>query len=690
MKKAFVYLLTASFVFFAHLSTSNCENPKTEELMKTKVATVGDEKITLGELERAFKKNMNRSDSRIFNVSRDSIKDFLDLYIKYRLKVHDAIDRGFDEDPEVVADIEQNRKVLAESYYYDNNLVKPNVDKLLDMRRHEMKIAIILFSFPPVPEPDTMETYIKATKTLELLKNGGNFAQIAKDSSDDKESAQRGGEIPKYITSGKVQRPIEDAIYSLKVGEMYPELIPTKFGYFIVKLLDKQPRLKVKASHILLSEGFEEDSAAIVSKADSLLKLIRNGASFEQLAEEHSEDPSSAMRGGSLGEWYSRSTGFDGTGRHLVHDFEEAIYTLKEGEISDLVFTDYGVHIIRKDSSKSIDLERESDEIRKLYKRLYFEKDKRAFLDSLKEDYGFVINEDVMDDFISRLDTNVTTLDSAWYSEVDDDLKNKELYHILDYKKTVGEFIELLEESTSFRGIALNREGLTKAIAKDTDPIAFDEGTKNLEQIYPKFAELMAEFRDGILLFRVEKIEVWEKLKFDSTLAKEYWDTTKTRYMTETMYDISDIYVLKDSLAQNIYQQLKDGADFEELAEKFTERSGFREKKGHWGKINERTGKIYEIVSGLNLGKGQFSEPMEYGSGYTIIKVNNYEPPRMKTFEEAISDFAPEFQDILQKKLTNEWIDKIKSNVDVKIFQKEMDSALDQLKILHEKDSEIR
>jgi len=684
MKKAFVFLLTASFVFFAHLSTSYCENHKIEELLKTEVASVGDETITLGELERAFKKNMNRSDSRIYNVSKDSVKDFLDLYIKYRLKVHDALDRNFDEDAEVVADIQQNRKVLAESFYYDNNLIKPNVENLLNMRQYEMKIAIILFSFPPVPEPDTMDTYIKATKVLELLKNGGNFAQMAKDSSDDKESAQRGGEIPKYITSGKVQRPIENAIYSLKVGEMYQELIPTKFGYFIVKLLDKQPRIKVKASHILLSEGFDEDSTAIVRKADSLLKLIRSGSNFEFLAEEHSEDPSSAMRGGSLGEWYSRSTGFDGTGRHLVQDFEDAIYSLDEGKISNLVFTDYGVHIIRKDSSKSIGIDEESEEVRKLYKRLYYEKDKRAFLDSLKEDFGFEIKENVMNDFISKLDTNVTTLDSAWYSDIDDNLKEELLYKILDYKKTVGEFIELLEESTSFRGIALNREGLTKAIAKDTDPTAFDEGTKNLESIYPKFAELMNEFRDGILLFRVERIEVWDKLKFDSTLAKSYWDTTKTRYMTETMYDISDIYVLKDSLAKSIYKQLKDGANFEELAEKFTERSGFREKKGHWGVINERTGKIYELVSGLNLSEGKFSEPQEYGSGYTIIKVNSFEPPRMKTFEEAISDFAPEFQDILQKKLTSEWIDNIKSKVDVNIYNNNLDSALSELKKIHD------
>ena len=686
MKKAFVYLITASFVFFAHLTDSYCENQRTEELMQTKIANVNDEIITLNELEKAFKKNMNRSDSRIYDVSKDSVLDFLDLFIKYRLKVHDAIDRGFDKDEEVIRDIEENRKVLAESFFYDNRLIKPNVEEMLERRKKELKIAIILFSFPPVPEPDTMETYLRAKRTLELLKKGGDFAQIAKDSSDDKESAQRGGVIPTYITSGKVQRPIEDAIYSLKVGEIYPELIPTKFGYFIVKLLDKKDRVKVKASHILLSEGFEDDSAAVINKADSLLQLIKKDkAEFEILAEEHSEDPSSAMRSGSLGAWYSRSSGFEGTGRHLVHDFEEAIYDLETGEISDLVFTDYGVHIIRKDSAKPIDIENEREEVRKIYKRLYYEKDKRALLDSIKKDYDFEINDKVMDELISHLDTNVTTLDSAWYGNVPEDLKSVALYKILDQETTVGEFIELLEESTSFRGIALNEEGLEKAINKETDPIAFNEATKDLEEKYPKFESLMKEFRDGILLFRVERIEVWDKLKFDSTLAKQYWDTTKNRYMTETMYDISEIYVIDDSLAKDLHKQLEQGdADFAGLAEEFTERSGYREKKGHWGVISKRNSKIYDMVDAMNLLEGEVSEPQKSGAGYSIIKMHEIQPPRVKTFEEAISDFAPEFQDLLQKKLSDEWIKRIKDKFDVKIYEDKLITALNELKKINQ------
>ena len=104
MRKAFVYLITASLVFFAGLSNTYCENEKTEELFKTKVASVGDEIITFGELEKAFKKNMNRNGAEICDVPKDSIMDFLDLYLKYRLKVNDAIDRGYENDSAVVAE----------------------------------------------------------------------------------------------------------------------------------------------------------------------------------------------------------------------------------------------------------------------------------------------------------------------------------------------------------------------------------------------------------------------------------------------------------------------------------------------------------------------------------------------------------------------------------------------------------
>ena len=93
-----------------------------------------------------------------------------------------------------------------------------------------------------------------------------------------------------------------------------------------------------RASHILVaSEKLGKDKAK--AKAEDLLKEIRkNPASFGDLAKKNSDDPGSASKGGDLG--------FFGKGM-MVKPFEEAAYALKDGEISGVVESDFGFHIIK-------------------------------------------------------------------------------------------------------------------------------------------------------------------------------------------------------------------------------------------------------------------------------------------------------------------------------------------------------
>ncbi len=87
---------------------------------------------------------------------------------------------------------------------------------------------------------------------------------------------------------------------------------------------------KITASHILVDQKFE---------AQDILKKLSDGQSFEKLAQDYS-NCGSAKQGGSLGEF--------GKGM-MVAPFEQAAFALNPGEISDIVQTQFGYHIIKRD-----------------------------------------------------------------------------------------------------------------------------------------------------------------------------------------------------------------------------------------------------------------------------------------------------------------------------------------------------
>ncbi len=94
---------------------------------------------------------------------------------------------------------------------------------------------------------------------------------------------------------------------------------------------------QVRASHILLkTEG--KDDAAVKAKAEALLKQVRAGANFADLAKKNSEDEASAKNGGDLD--------YFGRGR-MVKEFEDAAFALEPGQVSDLVKSPFGYHIIK-------------------------------------------------------------------------------------------------------------------------------------------------------------------------------------------------------------------------------------------------------------------------------------------------------------------------------------------------------
>jgi len=134
---------------------------------------------------------------------------------------------------------------------------------------------------------------------------------------------------------------------------------------------------QIKASHILVPEK---------EKAEELLKEIKAGADFAEVAKENSTCPSSE-KGGDLG--------FFAAGQ-MVPEFEKAAFDLKEGEISDVVETNFGCHIIMTTEIKKSEVMPFEELKDTLKKQLLFGKQNKVYqekMDSLKEKFNVEINE---------------------------------------------------------------------------------------------------------------------------------------------------------------------------------------------------------------------------------------------------------------------------------------------------------
>ena len=155
-----------------------------------------------------------------------------------------------------------------------------------------------------------------------------------------------------YANSIPEKRKVKYAVIDASKAEASIQVTPDQLGSYYRDHRDsyRVPE-QVKVSHILIKTPLpgqdgkvdEKGAAEAQRRAEDLLKQVKSGGNFEELAKKYSEDPGSAKQGGSLG-WIGRS--------QTVPEFEKAAFSLPKGQISDLVKSSYGFHIIRVDDKQ--------------------------------------------------------------------------------------------------------------------------------------------------------------------------------------------------------------------------------------------------------------------------------------------------------------------------------------------------
>ncbi|MBU0540445.1 protein translocase subunit SecD [Patescibacteria group bacterium] len=179
--------------------------------------------------------------------------------------------------------------------------------------------------------PDTFEAVVQETSQHETTKQNGGDLGFIKDK-------------PEYADLFEVLK--QDA-----AGTVHPEVIETADTYTIAKVEEvKDAGMEMFASHILISYAGAVNSNSSSTKDEALKKIqdIKQQATaenFTQLAQYFSDEPNASMTGGDLG-WFGKGI--------MVEKFEEPAFALSKGQISDVVETQFGYHLIYKIDERAL------------------------------------------------------------------------------------------------------------------------------------------------------------------------------------------------------------------------------------------------------------------------------------------------------------------------------------------------
>jgi len=231
------------------------------------VMTVNGKPITRGEFEYAYNKNASVEGA----VEKKSITEYAQMFVNYKLKVAAAETAQMDTLSSFQKEFRQYRDLQLTPYMIDETFIDSIAQSLYKRTQEQLKgkdmlrpAHILIMVKQNASDAEKQNAAEKADSLYNVLKAGGDFAELAKAYSDDKGSAVRGGELP-WIGPGMTLIEFENEAYKLQVGEM-SKPFATTVGYHIVKMVERKAlepysELKGEIYANLKRQGVEEASA---------------------------------------------------------------------------------------------------------------------------------------------------------------------------------------------------------------------------------------------------------------------------------------------------------------------------------------------------------------------------------------------------------------------------------------------
>ncbi len=611
------------------------------------VMTVNGNSVTKSEFEHIFKKN-NKDEE----ITKEDIDEYLELFINFKLKVTAAEEMGLDTVEKFKKELAQYREQLAQPYLVDQDMNEQLMKEAYEHMQWEVNASHILIKcdFSDTKE-DTVKAYDRALEVKKKLEAGEDFEKVALEFSEDPSVKQNNGSLG-YFTAFKMVYPFEKAAFSTPKGEL-SRITRTRFGYHIIKVHDKRKARGTRlAAHILIRPGKNTKDGIdpeAERKAQEIYDKIKEGASFEQMAKQFSEDRNSAAIGGKL-KWFGAGD--------LIKEFDEALFGLENvGDVSQPVKTKFGWHIVKLLDAKPVGT---FDEVKaeiksRISKDARNAKTRKSFIDKLKKEYGYKEKTKAYEQFAARLDS--TFLNGKYkYAEQSGDEKTW-LFQFNKKKYTVKDFGKYLEEGQR----AVKHEDINKQLNRRFNQWVSQEMINyektQLEDKYMKYKMLMKEYRDGILLFELTDQKVWGKAVKDTAGLKAFYEANKDDFVWKERVDADFYFCIDQKAADAVSAELLLGnTDRDSIARSVNADSPLNVN------AKARTLEIETLDYARDLKIG-LNGPFDYNGQKVIVYVKEILPPSNKKLSEARGIITAAYQDHLE----DEWIKELKAKYEVTV-----------------------
>jgi peptidyl-prolyl cis-trans isomerase SurA len=621
--------------------------------------TYGKNSVEVKEFLRAFNKN---NTSPAGNKAK-AVRDYLDLYVKSRLKIHEAYERRYDTLPQIKTEVENLRTQISENYMTDPDMAARLTKEAFERSLKDIHTAHIFISYKDANGfPDSLGAQKKLYSITQRLEKGDDFLTVAQERSDDPAAKTNKGDLG-YITVLTLPYEFENVIYATPVGK-YSSVARSALGYHIFKNPGERKAVgKIKAQQILLAIPPGSDEGAkkqIAGRADSLYKKIMAGENFNRLAADFSNDYISASAGGVMADI--------GVGQ-FDPVFENVLWSLpKDGAVSKPFLTTHGWHILKRNSLKPVitDANNKSN-MQDLQQRIMTDnrwKSSRDFIYKQViakagykkysyDDAALWNMSDSVLDLKPMLPIGRTIIATTPLFSIGDSIYNATTWvnyaNTYRYKQDgsgAKPHEQVREEWVNFAMINYYKD--------------------HLEDFNEEFRSQMQEFKDGNLFFEIMQQEIWNKAQNDSLALLELYKKNKPTYLWKQSADAVVFFCSDETIAKTAHEELKKDPDgWRKIAEKYTEKIVVDSSRYEWSQLpnlNKMIPKDGMITTPL-LNTNDNTSSFAY-----IIKV--YPQATQRSFNEAKGLVINDYQALLEQ----QWDEVLKKKFPVVIDEKVLNS----------------